>query len=124
MRRLFTAVALTVLLPLPGSAATYQMLLERDTDTQGQTDLFLVTFPTLADLVDNTNVTQAASQIQLSSAFSVGGFAYDGFPPSEPPPPPIPLPASSLLLLGGIGALMAGRRRGSPIGAGAPGAQR
>jgi hypothetical protein len=87
---------------------TYQLLLERDVDVGG-TDLFLITFPTLDDLIDSTGFTQFNTQIPLDPNFSVGGFAYDGFPPSEPPP--IPLPATSLLLLGGIGALMAGRRR-------------
>jgi hypothetical protein len=89
---------------------TYQLILERDVDVGG-TDLFLISFPTLDDLIASTGFTQFNTQIPLDPAFSVGGFAYDGFPSSEPPPPPIPLPATSLLLLGGIGALMAGRRR-------------
>jgi hypothetical protein len=89
---------------------TYQLILERDVDVGG-TDLFLISFPTLDDFVNSTNFTQFNTQIPVDPAFSVGGFAYDGYPLSEPPPPPIPLPATSLLLLGGIGALMAGRRR-------------
>jgi hypothetical protein len=87
----------------------YQLLLERDVDLGG-TDLFLISFPTIDDLIDSTGFTQFNTQIPLDANFSAGGFAYDGFPPSEPPPP-IPLPATSLLLLGGIGALMAGGRR-------------
>jgi hypothetical protein len=109
------AIALAVLAFAPAFAATstYQLILERDTTTAGQTDLFLITFPTLDDFVNADNFTQFASEIPLNPGFSVGGFAYDGFPGSSEPPPPavIPLPSTSMLiLLSGILAL-ANRRR-------------
>jgi hypothetical protein len=93
---------------------SYQLLLERDTDTLGQTDLFLITFPTIADLVNSTNFTQFASQIPLDPAFSVGGLAYDGFPQ---PPVVVPEPPMSLLLLAGMGGLIfVLRRKGRRLG--------
>jgi hypothetical protein len=55
----------------------YRVLYERDTDGSAGNELALVTYPTLPDLIGNTNAFTQFTQVDVSAAFSVGGFAYD-----------------------------------------------
>ena len=70
---LFTAVQFTSV-----SAAPIRMIAERDTPSAGGPDLLLLSYPSLTDLVNNTNRTDQVLQLALSSSFSLAGFTTDG----------------------------------------------
>ena len=55
-----------------GSA--YRVLYERDSDGQAGNELAVVSYPDLASLIGNTNTITQFTQIDVSAAFSVGGF--------------------------------------------------
>ena len=58
-----------------GSA--YRILFERDVDGQAGNELAVVSYPSFADLISSTNSFTQFTQVDVSSAFSVGGFDYD-----------------------------------------------
>ncbi len=55
----------------------YRVLFERDTDGAAGNELAVVSYPNLADLIGDTNSFTQFTQVDVSAAFSVGGFAYD-----------------------------------------------
>jgi hypothetical protein len=67
-------------LAMSGSVlAGVHLLLERDVDIVGQTDLFLISYASQADLISNTGLMQTALPVNLASSFSAGGLTADAF---------------------------------------------
>jgi len=58
-------------------SGAYRILFERDLDGAAGNELALVTYPTIADLIGNTSTFTQFTQVDVSSAFSVGGFYSD-----------------------------------------------
>lgn len=56
----------------------YQLLLESNTDASAGDEVFLASFSSYQNLLDGTLSSGAFSQLNISSSFSTGGFAYDG----------------------------------------------
>ncbi len=54
------------------------MVLERDTDTQGGSEVFLGSFDSLADFLAGSLSSSSFSQIDIGANFGIGGFAFDG----------------------------------------------
>ena len=55
----------------------YRVLFERDADGSAGNELAVVSYPTLDALINNTSSFTQFTQVDVSAAFSVGGFAYD-----------------------------------------------
>jgi hypothetical protein len=77
-------------------SGAYRILFERDLDGTAGNELALVTYPTFADLIGNTDTFTQFTQVDVSSAFSVGGF-YSDPPENHNVSAPVTL---SLLVLG------------------------
>ncbi|MCP5345911.1 MAG: hypothetical protein R3F41_02100 [Gammaproteobacteria bacterium] len=90
-------------LTMDGSA--YRMIAERDVASAGS-DFFLLSYPSLTDMLAGTGLTQQALPLPLSSAFSISGFLIE---PDAIPPASVPAPASAVLML--VGLLLFLRRR-------------
>jgi hypothetical protein len=88
-------------------AAPVHLVAERDTPSTPGQDLFLLSFPSLADMVASTNLVQQAIAIPLSNSFSIGGFEIE----AEPPVSHVPEPGTLALLGLGLVGLAAARRR-------------
>lgn len=106
------ALALAGLFPGTASAA-YILALESDAD-RTENEVFFLSYSTFEDLVANTNGSGTFGAANISSLFSVGGFAY--VPPMQPPPPPPPVEVPepgilTLLAAGLLGIRMKGWRR-------------
>ena len=67
-------------LVLPGSAfgGSFSVLLESNSDNSGGSEVYVVGFHSLADLYSNTPTGSGYTAMNVNSAFSVGGFAFDG----------------------------------------------
>ncbi|WP_144300201.1 hypothetical protein [Elioraea rosea] len=84
----FSAGGLTI----DGSGA-WHLLLERNTDLAGQTDLFLITYADASAFLNNADATQTALPQNISANFSAGGLVF--LDPAVPPPPTgVPEPPS------------------------------
>jgi hypothetical protein len=59
-----------------GSA--YRVLFERDANGMAGNELALVSFPTLGDLINNTNSLTQFTQVDVAAAFSDGGISSVG----------------------------------------------
>ena len=59
------------------SAETIRLMAERDSPSSGS-DLFLLSYPSLTDMVNGTNLVQQEVSIPLSSSFSFGGLTANG----------------------------------------------
>jgi hypothetical protein len=68
---------LLVMLSTPAMATPIHVLFERDVDGTAGNELAVVSYPTLTDLVNNTSSFTQFTQVDVSGAFSVGGFDYD-----------------------------------------------
>jgi len=85
-------------LAFDGSA--YQLLLERDTDADAGSEVFLVTYDSYADLLSNDFSASSFSQLNINANFSAGGLAATV--PPVPIPPALWLFGSGLIGLAGI----------------------
>jgi hypothetical protein len=65
-----------VFLSLTASAEPVHLLAESDTPT-GSSELFLLSFPSLTDMINSDNLSQQTVQFSLANTFSLGGFAVD-----------------------------------------------
>lgn len=120
LRLLRTAILGAGLLGASPVLAGAHLLLERNTDVAGQTDLFLISYANQADFLTNTVASQTALPQPVNAAFSAGGLHFD-VPPAPPPhavsePGALPLLVLALAMLGTLGGLfrrpIAARRRG------------
>ena len=66
-----------LIVSLPSVAAPVHLIIERDIDVPGETDLFLVSYASQADFLSNTPLTQTALPQGLNADFSLGGFTVD-----------------------------------------------
>ncbi len=108
---LLGALILVALTSQTGHAASYRLLLESDTDTTANNEVFLTSFASFDDLVNSppTGGVGTFAGINIAPGFSVGGLAHEfdpGFDPS-----PVPAPASLPVLAGGLAMLGAVARR-------------
>jgi hypothetical protein len=95
----------------------YRMIVERNIPTGVPTDdQFMHSYPSLTDLLNDTNRDSQAIPLFVSPDFSIAGFAIDSESPTQ-----VPEPHSLALLLVGLGcvALMIGRR-GHDLGVAPP----
>ena len=58
--------------------STYNLLLERDTDSGAGDEVYLLTYNSFADLLSDNQAAGSFSQLNINSNFSAGGLAYDG----------------------------------------------
>lgn len=86
--------------------------------TQGLLDLAISSSCTTGCYVTGFNLAQGSvfgiGAFQKKSEFKIRSITFDVIPdepPPPPPPPPVPLPAGGWLLLAGLGALAAARKR-------------
>jgi hypothetical protein len=73
----FTQVDVSAAFSVGGIAfdgTAYRVLYERDADGSAGNELAVVSYPTLADLIGNTSAFTQFTQVDVSAAFSVGGF--------------------------------------------------
>jgi hypothetical protein len=73
----FTQVDVSAAFSVGGIAfdgTAYRVLYERDADGSAGNELAIVSYPTLADLIGNTSAFTQFTQVDVSAAFSVGGF--------------------------------------------------
>jgi hypothetical protein len=95
----------------------YRLLVERNIPTGvPEDDQFMHSYPSLTDLLNDTNRDSQAIPLFVSPDFSIAGFAIDSESPTQ-----VPEPHSLALLLVGLGcvALMIGRR-GHDLGVAPP----
>jgi hypothetical protein len=99
----FSAGGLTV-----DALGGWHLLLERDTDIAGQTDLFLISYPDQNSFLTNTGLVQSNLPQPIAAGFSAGGlhFTIDAEPPN-----PAPEPGTFALLSLGFAGLALMRRR-------------
>ena len=92
----------------------YHVLFETDADVTSN-ELAINTYPTLTDLLNDTNGTSTFSDINVNSPFSVAGFLIEpevsGGPGAIDEPPPVFLFAFGLAILGLTSRLRATRSR-------------
>ena len=81
----------------------YRVLFERDADGTAGNELAVVSYPTLTDLVNNTSSFTQFTQVDVSAAFSVGGFYTES--KQGPPSQPVSEPATLILLGSGLLAM-------------------
>ena len=95
----------------------YRLLLETDADSGSGTEVYITSFATFDELIASppSGGPGAFSGININSAYSIGGFAYE-FDPAAPPPPPtgVPAPATGALMLLGCSLLALARRWRAP----------
>ncbi len=98
----FSAIDLAGSFSLGGAYfdGAYNLLLERNLNSGAGTELFLQSYATISDLLNNTNGTGSFSAIDIAGSFSVGGAFFT--PDPDRPPDVVPLPASGILLLGAL----------------------
>lgn len=102
-----------LIVSLPSVAAPVHLILERDIDAPGETDLFLVSYASQADFHSNTLLAQTALPQGINAEFSLGGFHIDV---SAPPPNGVPEPGSIPLLALAVAMLwLSGRLPRRPI---------
>ena len=90
----------SLLSSVPASAVPLQLLLERDTDADAGSEVFLVTYDSYADLLSNDFSASSFSQLNINANFSAGGLAATV--PPVPIPPALWLFGSGLIGLAGI----------------------
>lgn len=56
----------------------YHLLLESDIDENPGSEVYLITFATLEDLVNNTTLSAGYTQLDPGSSYSIRGLAHDG----------------------------------------------
>ncbi|MHC4954748.1 MAG: hypothetical protein ACYTGZ_12755, partial [Planctomycetota bacterium] len=56
----------------------YHVVLESDPDQGAGSEVFLVSYDSLADFMSGTFASRGFSQLDIAGSFSMGGFAYDG----------------------------------------------
>ncbi len=69
---------LFILTSYTAHGSQYRLLLERNADAAGGSEVFLATFGSFADLLNSTVASAAFSQVNINPDFRVGGLTYDG----------------------------------------------
>jgi hypothetical protein len=57
---------------------SYHLVLESDADAAANSEVFFVSYPSLADLIADMNSLGMFGAINVAPGFSIGGIAYDG----------------------------------------------
>jgi len=88
-----------------------RLLAERDVPSTG-TDFFMLSYPSLADALAGTGLTQQSMPLPLIDSYSISGMTIE-----LPPTPPVPEMPSSALLAAGLAAMawMARRSARRPV---------
>jgi hypothetical protein len=81
------------------ATGAWHLLLERDIDVAGATNLFLISYASQADFLTNTGLIETALPQSFAAGYSAGGLHFDL---STPPPNGVPEPGSLPLLLLGV----------------------
>ena len=67
-----------LLFSLQAKAATFNMMLETDSNETAGAEIFMASFDNYADLLSGNVSSSDFSQLNIGQNFSVGGLAYDG----------------------------------------------
>jgi hypothetical protein len=81
----------------------YHLLLESDADEPSGQEIFLVSYNSLTDLLNDNQATASFSQLDVNPVFSTGGLAF-----ASDRPPVIPLPPAAWMgvsLLSSLGVV-------------------
>jgi hypothetical protein len=84
----------------------YRLLLESNANAAAGSEIYLASFGSFADLLSGNLSGASFSQLDISSGFSAGGFAFEPDPTTS-----IPEPGTFALLGLGLAGLVATRRR-------------
>jgi hypothetical protein len=93
-----------VFLSLTASAEPVHLLAESDTPT-GSSELFLLSFPSLTDMINSDNLSQQTVQFSLANTFSLGGFDIATANQGQ-----VPEPGAVALVLIGLAGLALSRQ--------------